>query len=205
MNSRDYKILRPGNYYHIFNRGNNKEKVFLDSQDYGVFLIRLKMALGLLQLSFNKNSRVRIRPLPQGSFTIICYCLMPNHYHFLIRQNSGIGIDKLIAKVCTSYAKYFNLKYGHIGNVFQDRFKSKLVDSDSYLTYLSAYIHNNPDQPLDWEYSSFRDYLGLRQGQICDKTFLLGMFNNRPDDYRKFVLDFSEEGAAKIKDLLFEE
>ena len=163
------------------------------------------MALGLSKVLFDKANRVRIKPLPQGAFSILCYCLMPNHYHFLIRQNTDVRVDKLISKICTSYAKYFNLKYKHIGNVFQDRFKAKIVENDSYLTYLSAYIHNNPDDPLKWEYSSFPDYLGLRQGQICDKTFLLGMFNNNSEEYKKFVLGFSDEGVSLIKDLLFEE
>jgi putative transposase len=218
MNSRDYKIFRSGNCYHIFNRGNNKEVIFKDHQDYLNFLKRLKLVLGLAGVSkvlFAKGQRapltalavgrIRIQPFPPGLFSVICYCLMPNHFHFLIRQDADIPIDKLISKICTSYAKYFNLKYDHIGNVFQDRFKAKLVENDKYLKYLSAYIHNNPKEPLTWEYSSLPDYVSGRQGKICDKALLLGMFNNNPKEYRNFVLGFSREQAGEIKDLLFED
>lgn len=207
MNSRDYKIFRDGNFYHIFNRGNNKQTIFFENQDYFVFLSRIKLALGFSKVLFEegKKNQVRIHPFPKNTFSIICYCLMPNHFHFLVRQNADTGIDRLISKVCTSYAKYFNLKYGHIGNVFQDRFKSKIVETDSYLTYLSAYIHNNPSNPLEYDFSSFKDYLGVRQGQICEKSFLLSLFNNDQRQYKKFVLGFSEKDKEKIKDLLFED
>ena len=130
---------------------------------------------------------------------------MDNHYHFLIKQLADIGIDKLLARVCTSYAKYFNKKYGAIGNLFQDRFKAKLVDSDEYVKYLSAYIHNNPEQPENYDYSSYKDYLGLRRGTICKKNFILSMFGNSPEQYRKFVNSFTEKEFVTIKDLTFEE
>src|SRR3989344_4815697 len=83
-----------------------------------------------------------VRPIPKGSFTILAYCLMPNHFHILIRQNLKIPIGQLMIKVCTSYAKYFNHKYNRVGNIFQDTFKAKVIETDEYLSYLSAYIHN---------------------------------------------------------------
>ena len=182
------------------------------------FLKRLKLALGIAQpanarghlvkqqgVPLHSRPALRIRPFPAGAFTIICYCLMPNHFHFLIRQNTDIGIDLLIQKVCTSYAAYFHNKYNRVGHVFQGAFKSKLVENDSYFKYLSAYIHNNPTDPLSYDYSSFKDYLGLRKGQICDKSFLLGLFNNNSGDYKKFVLEFSQQDQESIKDILFEE
>jgi len=207
MYSRDYKILRPGNCYHIFNRGNNKEPIFLEDQDFLNFLKRLKIALGIARMPLVKQgaSLLRIGPLPEGSFTILCYCLMPNHYHFLVRQNAEIPVSKLVTKVCTSYASYFKNKYGHTGHIFQDQFKAKSVDSDTYLKYLSAYIHNNPVDPLGYDYSSFKDYVGERGGQVCDRSLLLGMFNNDPEEYRKFVLGFSQQDRESIKDLLFED
>ncbi len=204
MNSRDYKILRPNCYYHIYNRGNNKAEIFKDSQDYLNFLKRLKLVI-FPKAKLKFESRLRISPLPSNSFSLLSYCLMPNHFHLLIRQNSEVGLDRLIAKVCTSYAKYFNLKYGHIGNLFQDRFKAKLVDNDSYLIYLSAYIHNNAENPLEYDYSSLKDYLGKRSGNLCDKTFLLNLFDNNPEKYKKFVLGFDQEYEDKIKNYLFEE
>jgi REP element-mobilizing transposase RayT len=203
MNARDYKLFRFNNYYHIFNRGNNKQPIFLDEQDYLVFLNRFKLALGLAKVP--PKSRIRVKAFPLNSFAIICYCLMPNHFHFLIRQNTNINIDRLMAKVCTSYAKYFNLKYNHIGNVFQDRFKSKIIEGDSYFTYLSSYIHNNPVNPLEYNFSSFKDYCRLREEGLCDKTFLLGLFEDNSEKYKQFVLGFSENNRESIKELLFED
>ncbi len=209
MNSRDYKIFRTGLSHHIYNRGNNKEPIFLDAQDYYVFLNRLKLALGIEQReslhTSGKRVQVRIKPLPAGAFSIFCYCLMPNHFHFFIRQNGLIGIDKLITKVCTSYAKYFNLKYGRVGNLFQDAFKAKLVENDSCAKYLSAYIHNNPGEPLLYEYSSLRDYVDGWKNEICDKSLILGMFNNSLEEYKKFVLNFSDSDVVNLEPVLFKE
>ncbi len=123
----------------------------------------------------------------------------------MIRQNSDIGIDRLITKACTSYAMYFNRKYKKVGNLFQDAFKAKLIDDDSYLTYLSAYIHNNPLDIKNYPYSSFLDYCCGRNGTICKKDLLLDIFNNNFDDYEKFVLGYNQTYENKIKHLLFEE
>jgi hypothetical protein len=86
-----------------------------------------------------------------------------------------------MAKVCTSYSKYFNKKYNLVGHIFQDQFKAVLVDSDSYFLWLSAYIHQNPkvaglvSDLHNYPWSSYLDYAGLRNGQLSDKTILLGM------------------------------
>jgi putative transposase len=199
MNSRDYKMFRPGHYYHVFNRGNNKQGVFKDSQDMLVFLSRLRQVLNLPVLR-----PVRIVPVPEGSFSMVSYCLMPNHFHFQIRQNNDIGIDRLMLKICTSYAMYYNRKYEHIGNVFQDRFKAKLIDNDTYAKYVSAYIHNNP-RNLDYDYSSFKDIVGIRDGQIVDRSILLSWFDNNIEAYAGFVRAFNEKDENSIERFLFEE
>lgn len=212
MNTRDYKIFHENGYYHIYNRGDNKENIFLEEQDYFNFLKRLKLTLGIITPKMTigtgpERSRraLRIAPLPKNSFDILSYCLMPNHFHFFIRQNNDIPITKLMNRLCTSYAKYFNKKYGRTGNLFQDTFKAKTVTDDSYATYLSAYIHNNPIDPMTYLYSSFLDYLGVRQGQICNTEFILKYFNNDSEAYKKFVLSYSDNEAKIIRDLLFEE
>jgi putative transposase len=186
MGIRDYKPLAANNYYHIFNRGNNKMKLFLSSQDYLVFLHRFSSALAVEGYGNFSTSRVRIKPFTRDSFTILCYCLMPNHFHMLIRQNGNIGVDKLVLKVCTSYAKYFNLKYGHSGHVFQGAFKAKLVDSEGYLLRLSAYIHLNPKTPFSYPYSSLQKYLGLSLDPVCDTSMILNFFKNK-DKYKEFL------------------
>ncbi len=214
MNSRDYKKLRKDCYYHIYNRGNNKQSIFLEPPDYHNFLKRLLICLDTKSQkefptkrqrgSFVERS-LRITPLPPNAFSILAYCLMPNHYHFLIKQNSDIGIDRLISKVCSSYAWYFNRKYSHVGNIFQDHFKAKLVENDAYLTYLSAYIHNNPKSPINYPFSSFKDYLSSKKISLCDTNEILRYFEQDPIRYKKFVLNFSKQNKDMLSPLLFDE
>lgn len=207
MNSRDYKVFRPGNCYHVYNRGNNKDPIFFDLQDYENFLKRLRILLNVSKGVFDNfdksKKRIRLTPFAQGSFSVLSYCLMTNHFHLLIEQNTEASITALIQRLTTSYVKYINKKYNRIGNLFQDHFKAKLVDSDSYLKYLSAYIHNNPGTPLAYSYSSLKDYLGLRQDNLCMKNKILETFSS-VDEYKKFVLSYSPEQEVMIKDLLFD-
>lgn len=206
MNARDYKIFRQGHYYHVYNRGDNKEDIFLDEQDHLNFLKRLKIILGLAPVpNAGRRGALKLSALPAESFSILSYCLMPNHFHILIRQNSNVEVSKLITKLCTSYVKYFNAKYSRIGNLFQDTFKAKLVDNDSYLTYLSAYIHNNPSDTTNYPYSSLPDYLGVRQGTICNTTFILNYFKGDRTQYKNFVEAYSNKEYEVIKHLSFDE
>ena len=108
-------------------------------------------------------------------------------------------------KISTSYAIYFNKRYQRVGPLFQDSFKAKLVEQDSYLTYLSAYIHNNPLKPLSWKFSSFQDYIGAGDGELCQTDLILKMFENKREKYKKFVQGYKPEDELKILDLLFEE
>lgn len=200
MNNRDYKIFAPNNYYHVFNRGVGKMDIFKDEADYRFFLYRFKENIVPEMVPFSKRREpspggyVR-RVLPPGSFGIICYCLMPNHFHFLIKQNAQLPVSKLISKICTSYAKYFNLKYERIGSVFQGAFKAVSVDNDSYLKWLSAYIHSNPviaglaKNPRDYQWSSMPEYAGIRDGVLCEKDFILEMFGKQPGKYEQFVTE----------------
>jgi len=130
--------------------------------------------------------------LPAGAFDLIAYCLMPNHFHLLLKQNSEIPISKLISKICTSFSKYFNLKYERVGSVFQDQFKSVLVESDEQIRWLIEYIHSNPvkagivSKAEDYLYSSKRnvamvpiateilaDFINATQSlEVCEGSFL---------------------------------
>ena len=189
MNNRAYKKFAVGSYYHIYNRGNGKENIFLDDNDFSFFILRLKQ-----NLFPDKDQRIfRSTPLPEDAFSLVNYCLMPNHYHFLIKQNKEIPASKLISRICTSYSKYFNKKYDRVGHVFQDQFKQVNVDDNDYLLWLSAYIHQNPSvaglikNPIDYKWSSFRlmgD--GDKESLIRDYEIILEQFENL-NDYHKFV------------------
>src|SRR6266576_807249 len=109
MNTRDYKQFNAGAFYHVFNRGTAKMNIFCDNTDYALFLNRLEENIYSQEKSFPTKKFGYIRKvLPANSFDLVCYCLMPNHFHLLIRQNTELPVSKLIAKICTSYAKYFN-------------------------------------------------------------------------------------------------
>jgi len=117
MNNRDYKKFLPGNVFHVYNRGNNKEKIFFDKQDYKAFLFRLGLCLGFVEEELNKekliampHSRIRITETDKNNFKLHAFSLIPNHFHFLIEQIGDIPISKLISKICTSYVKYINKK-----------------------------------------------------------------------------------------------
>jgi putative transposase len=204
MKNRDNKHFAPNTFWHVFNRGNGKQNVFLDLEDFRFFLLRLREnlfpspedgplgKLGGASLIAEAHTPYIRKKLPPEAFALLCYCLMPNHFHFLIRQNTTLPISKLIAKVCTSYSMYFNKKYGKVGNLFQSKFKAVLVTSDEQLMWTSAYIHNNPkvagltEKLENYPWSSYPDYIGKRQGTICDKEFILKMFKNI-SEYEKFV------------------
>ena len=177
----------------------------MDDEDRKCFLFRLREAL------YPELAGLRRKPLPAGSFTMPAYCLMPNHFHLLIRQNLITPVSELLKKVCTGYSKYFNKRYERVGHLFQDQYKAILVPNDSYLTWVSAYIHQNPKiagltEVLEqYPWSSYKDYLGLRNGKLCDKNLILGMFKNT-EEYKKFVDNSYEKIKARkdIQQLLLE-
>ena len=197
MNTRDYKQSGANEFYHIYNRGNLKDSIFLDDDDYQFFLLRLHQ--NLFPEKWSKNRYNRIQPLPPNSFSILSYCLMPNHFHILIRQNRELSPGKLILKLCTSYSKYFNKKYDRVGHLFQDRFRQILVDDDEYLKWLGAYIHLNPKtaslvkKTSDYRWSSYPEYLNGNEG-FCSKLFLTEQFKNKNDFY-----EFTETAYEPIK------
>jgi len=204
MNYRDHKIFVREHCYHIFNRGVGKMNIFRGNEDKNFFLYRMKeylypeKKLSLESPEGSLQGRAHTpyvrKTLPAKAFTLLSYCLMPNHFHFLIRQNTDLPISKLLAKICTSYSKYFNKKYDRVGGLFQDCFKAVLVDNDSYLLWLSAYIHQNPKVAglvknlQDYTYSSYLDYSNKRAGTLVDKDIILDVGNFSGRQYEKFVL-----------------
>lgn len=191
---RDYKGFSTGEYYHIFNRGNAKSDIFLEDADYQLFLNRLSEALFPNPAHGHHVQRGRgvRKQLPPDSFSLIAYCLMPNHYHLLVRQNSELPVGALVLKVCGGYAKVFNKKYHRVGSLFQDQFKAVHVDRNEYLLHLSAYIHQNPkvaglvSDMGAWEYSSYPEYVRQVEWEVCDKKIILDQFQG-PDAYSVFA------------------
>lgn len=144
MTTRNHKLVKD-EYYHIYNRGNSKQIIFLDEQDYRVFQFYLYI--------MNMGKRITAREVGDASYSyernkvlvdIGAYCLMPNHFHILLKQKEDAGISKFMLKLSTAYTMYFNQKYNRTGSLYEGTFKSKHINTDTYLKYLYSYIHLNP-------------------------------------------------------------
>lgn len=152
----------PGEYYHLYNRGTEKRTIFLDYGDYLRFLVLLHVAdfHQPVQLSdYCQGLSSPITALWARSFgdklvDVGAYCLMPNHFHLLVREKADNGIPKFMKKLLTGYSMYFNKKRTRTGQLFEGTFKATHVDNDEYLKYLFAYIHLNPvkiNDPTGWK------------------------------------------------------
>ena len=210
MNNRDYKEFAVGGIFHIYNRGNNKERIFFDDQDYKAFLFRLGLVLGfeqkellaypLLSLPY---SRIRIADTKKGLFRLHAFCLMPNHFHLMIEQCGNMSISKFITKVCGSYSKYVNNKYERVGHIFQDCFKSVTMESNEQLMWASAYIHMNAvkdglvKHPNQYVWSSYNDFVNERNLPIVYPDFLKSIFGNKKD----FEKETKNIYSTKIKNV----
>lgn len=187
MYTRDYKNSAPGQCYHIYNRGNAREKIFRDSDDYRLFLLRLRQ-----NIKPNGNEGRFFRPLPLGAFSLIAYCLMPNHFHLLIRQNQDISTSVLMGKVCTSYSKCFNKKYDRVGHIFQDQFKQRVIEDNEYLMWLSAYIHLNPAESeivqnaFEYPWSSAEAFCASKNNELVEADIIKEQLRG---SYRSFLAE----------------
>jgi len=179
MPYRDVAFVK-GEYYHVFNRGNRKEDIFRDDQDKRIFLRRVK------------------EYKDEFFIVVLAYCLMPNHFHLILRQGGGGSISKFLQKALLSYSVYFNKKYDIVGRLFQGPFKAKHIAEESYLLQLSRYIHLNPIELMSYNqtrslarylWSSYPEYLGIIKNGICEKEMILGYFSktNPNLSYKNFV------------------
>ncbi len=225
-----------GEFYHVFNRGVEKRSIFLESEDYLRFIHDLyefndEDAVINNSFFFDKNYRfpssiVKPRKKRKLLVEIICFCLMPNHWHLLLRQLKDNGIT-LFMKKLGGYATYFNKKYERVGSLFQGRFKALHINNDEYLTHLSRYIHINSVELVepDWKetgvkdlqkvlnflesyrWSSCMDYIGKKNfPSVISKDFLNSYFKNS-EDHRNFIIDILRQGERdleKIKNFCLE-
>lgn len=190
-------IFSAGNYYHVFSRGNEKRDIFLDFSDYERFLSKMQEYKIIHNVS------------------IICYCLMPNHFHLLLRQDSNKSVSSFIHRLTVGYSMYFNRRYNRVGHLFQGSFKAKLVAKDEYLIHLSRYIHLNPLEILTakseletYPWSSYLEYIDKDKKEgVCRKEIILQQFNNVHPQvaYKRFVNSMiSDAELIKIKNFIIE-
>ena len=181
-----------GEYYHLYNRGNSKQKIFNNRNDHERFRQLLYIANCPDAFHFSEIDDVYNTERSGRLVSIGAYCLMPNHFHILVTPlpDKDDGISKFMKKLGTSYSMYFNTRYERVGSLFEGRFRSKHLDSDRYLKYIFSYIHLNPLKIIDkewrnhkidtqkswnflesYKYSSLADYLDTerKEGKILNK------------------------------------
>ena len=156
--------LGVGEFYHLYNRGNDRRVIFLDDNDKERFIKLLFLCNDSDSLVFRDFSAVKPKKVihnigstyvNQGREPITdigAYCLMQNHFHILAREKTEDGISRFMQKLSTAYTMYFNKKHGRSGALFEGRFKAKFADKDDYLEYLFSYIHLNPIKLIDPEW-----------------------------------------------------
>jgi putative transposase len=135
-----------GEFYHIYNRGNSRQTIFVTVTDYKRFVALLYLANSTNPFEFREISDRELFGFNRGEqlVAIGAYCLMPNHFHILATPLVEDGIVKFMRKLSTGYSMYFNKKHHRTGALFEGKFKSEHVDSDNYLKYLFSYVHLNP-------------------------------------------------------------
>ncbi len=202
-----------GEYYHLYNRGNSKQKIFRDEKDYNHFIKLLYLC--------NSTKSIVYRDISKNSYdfdreeTLVfigAYCFMPNHFHLLIKEKTENGISKFMQKVSTAYSMYFNKKYKRTGGLFEGKFKSQYLDNDRYLKYIFSYIHLNPIKLIEprwkeigikniksvleylrnYQHSSYLDYLNDNRirSKILNKNEFPDYFSSKKSSFENEIFDW---------------
>lgn len=163
-----------GFFYHVYNRGAHKLPIFLSGADY--------------QSCLELINQYRFR----YSVSVLAYCLMPNHYHMILRQETRGSISRFIQTSFNAYSQAFNLRRDHSGTLFQGKMKRKVIMNEDQLPVVARYIHLNPalnglvDTPEKWFYSDCQEWLGLRHFALTTSE-LRDRFFGDPRDYKEFL------------------
>ncbi len=214
------KTLISGKVYHVFTRSIAKFKVFRAPGEYEQFIERMKFYVfngpdkSFAYFSKRKSKDVIMQGrLEDGQklVEIIAYCIMPTHIHLVLKQVCDNGISIFMGHVLNSYSKYFNVKTGRKGPLWEGRFKNVEIETEEQLLHLTRYLHLNPTtssltkRPEDWAYSSYLEFLGRDIGKtkICEFSKILNINSN---NYKKFVdsqIDYQKK-LKQIEDILLE-
>lgn len=214
-----------GQIYHIFNRSINRKPIFVTRREnlraietlsfYRFHKPPVRLSLFLLWNSSRKSELVtKLTQKRKVLITILSYCLMPNHFHLLLRQEIDNGISNYLSQIQNSYTKYFNTKFKETGHLFQGRFKAIRIETDEQLIHVSRYIHLNPytsyivkeiSELLEYEWSSLPEYLDKR-GYLCEVEDVMSNFKDI-NSYKQFIIDQAEyqRTLGTIRHLLLEE
>lgn len=215
-------IIRPKfaneHYYHIYNRGVAKQKIFHNTQDYQHFLDTLSFYLEknpeskFSALPFKKRRKFLSANVKKPLVEILAYCLMPNHFHLIVKQLLDGGITTFMRRSLNSYTRAYNTRYNRVGTIFQGRFSAVLVENDEQLLHLSRYIHLNPfvakitNEPKNYLWSSYNiNYLRSNNSRLC-KTDLIISLVGSSELYKAFVENYAgyAQDLAYIKNQLID-
>ena len=212
-----------GGIYHIYNRGIDKRDIFLDERDYQTFLFFLKIYLldkEILETELQGTDTCKIeRNNFADEIKLLAYCLMPNHFHLMVKQNGEYSISRFMKCIATNYSMYFNKRNNRTGTLFQGRYKAVLIKEDNYLLHLSRYIHLNPlEKGLSLaklrkhSYSSYSDYLGERHTKWVKPKIILEFFETQKDSfpgdifsYQSFVENYEIDPKELVGKLALED
>jgi len=212
--------LVTGRVYHVLNKSIAGYEIFNDDFEFNRFLETFVYYQSKNNLKFSEFSNhkeyyselVDLALLDRERYIqMIAYCLMPTHFHFIIKQLKDNGISKFLNDVLNSYTRFFNTKHKRKGPLWVGNTKKVLVETDEQLLHLTRYIHINSttayivDRPEDWKFSSYMEFLNKsdKEFKICKFDDLLDI---NPDSYREFIndrIDYQRD-LKKIKDLLLE-
>ena len=174
--ARAYRLQAEDCFYHVTGRGNDRKQIYASDYDYRKFL------------EYVLTAKKRF------DFYLYAYVLMPNHYHLLIKTRHA-NLSKIMHNINSSYTTYYNIKHNKTGHLFQGRYKSIVVDADSYFSTLTKYIHLNPvkakmvESPEEYTWSSYKGYIEHRGGSYIDKDQVDKVLGIKAKEYRQFVMD----------------
>jgi len=207
--------LVTGEIYHVFNRGVEKRPIFENARHYQRFLDLLPFYtrshhLKFSTLSGKEREEVISKKTGEKLVEILCYCLMPNHFHLMLKQSSDHGIKNFMRIVADSYSHYFNITKERVGPLFQGKFKAVRIEDDAQLLHVSRYIHLNPvvtelvKEPEDYDWSSYLEYIAKKKG-FSITEIILDQFKSITF-YKNFVHDYADYAKRlhKIEHLLLE-
>ncbi|MBI4185710.1 transposase [Candidatus Berkelbacteria bacterium] len=204
-------------FYHVYNRGVAKQPLFVNDSDRDHLLKTLsfyleseppkRLSIVSDELLLETLSQLVTSPLVE----ILAYCLMPNHFHLLVKQRSDGGVSTFLRRAQNSYTRYYNTKYYRVGTMFQGRFHAVEVTTDAQLLHVSRYIHLNPvvarlsKKASDYNWSSYPQYVQGQGNRLCNPSMILAMAHS-PENYDQFVTDYMDYAISlhDYKDLLLD-
>jgi len=208
-----------GEYYHIYNRGNDKQNIFLDARDWIRFLFLIlyfQSPVVFYNISRPVSNFVRHRVfnipadeiekiVKNRTVKLVSFALMPNHFHLIVHEFKEGGISQYMQRVLNAYTKYFNAKYKKTGHLFQGPFHSVHIKDNEQLLHLSAYIHRNPREIKQWKnkecqypWSSYQDLIAQnRWGNLLNHEIITGQFSNQKE-YKDFIETSGTKTKSKI-------